>query len=316
MTEYHFETHEPRRPVRRDRQGHRPRHRCTDTTETHRRRRGPATPRRSTSSRTAADQRRSRPRQRAGFFGGDTRSDVDVAVPTSSDLADPAPAAPTSPSTGTSAHAQVQERLRRRAPRRPVEGHLLVETGSGDVRVDDVQRRPAGQERLRRRRASATPAAPVSISTGSGDVDRSGRQRGTPSSRPGSGDLSVGAAHDDTSLSTGSGDLSIDLRRPRPAHRQGRLRRRAIGVKAGRPGVDRHHHGVRHHPLRAQGAGQPAGGPGPHRGPRQDRQRRHRPERGLSTTHQSSTTETATAVRPTVGAHSKTETTRREGARP
>ena len=59
--------------------------------------------------------------------------------------------------------------------------------------------------------------------------------RGKTVVKTGSGDLSVGAAHDDTSFSTGSGDVSIDLVDRGRLTVKGASGDVTIGVKAGVP---------------------------------------------------------------------------------
>ena len=59
--------------------------------------------------------------------------------------------------------------------------------------------------------------------------------RGKTVVKTGSGDLSIGAAHDDTSFSTGSGDVSVDLVERGRLTVKGASGDVSIGVKAGVP---------------------------------------------------------------------------------
>ena len=74
-----------------------------------------------------------------------------------------------------------------------VEGHLLVETGSGEIRVDDVR-------------------GDLKVKSGSGDVEV-GEAGGAVSVSTGSGDVNVDTARGTTVVKTGSGDLSRRRRR-------------------------------------------------------------------------------------------------------
>ena len=167
---------------------------------------------------------------RGGFFG-DNALRVDVVVPEQQQRRRPHRHG-RHPVEGPAGHAQLRSGSGD-CTLEIVDGHLLVETGSGDIRVDDAR-------------------GDLKVKSGSGDVEV-GEAGGTARSRPapatspsrrpaattvvktGSGDLSVGAAHDDTSFSTGCGDLSIDQ-----AHR-GRLTAKGasgdvpIGVRPGVP---------------------------------------------------------------------------------
>ena len=130
------------------------------------------------------------------------------------------------------------------SPLDTVEGHLLVETGSGEVRVAESARRPQGQERLRRRRGRRGRR-------GRGGVDRlavtsaSTRRAAPRSSRPARGPHRRGGVRRHVVQHRQRGRLD----RPgasRPGHRQGRLRRRLDRRRCGHPGVDRRHDRVRH----------------------------------------------------------------------
>ena len=184
-----------------------------------------------------------------GRIFGDNALRVDVVVPERSNPAVRTGSADIQvegrPATRSCAAARATARLE------IVEGHLLVETGSGEIRVDDVRgnlKVKSGSGDVEVGEAGGTS----SISTGSGDVTVE-TARGNTVVKTGSGDLSIGAAHDDTSFSTGSGDVSIDLVDRGRLTVKGASGDVSIGVKARRPGVDGHHHGVRHHPLRAAG---------------------------------------------------------------
>lgn len=145
------------------------------------------------------------PQQRGGFFGGDRRLDVEVTLPTGSDLATKLGSADLHV-TGVLGAAQVRSgsgdvRLD------VLDGPCLVETGSGDVAVD----RAAAPLRIKSGSGDVqvgTAAAELSVSTGSGDVLV--RETGGPAAvKTGSGDLKIDRAGTDVGMTTGSGDLEI-----------------------------------------------------------------------------------------------------------
>ncbi|MFC7495251.1 MULTISPECIES: DUF4097 family beta strand repeat-containing protein [unclassified Nocardioides] len=169
--------------------------------------------------------------RRGGLFGGDSRLDVRITVPTGSDVilrtgsADIAVAGTigTGHIKSGSGDAQVEAAT----------GPLLAETGSGNVRIGDAQdavkiKSGSGDVVIR------DAAGVTSISTGSGDV-RVVSAGGQTVVKTGSGDLEVADAAHDVSLTTGSGDLVVSR-----AHR-GRVSAKGasgdvrVGVPAGVP---------------------------------------------------------------------------------
>ena len=216
MTEHHFETH---RPVDLYVEiGKRQRHRRT-----------PPTPPRPTSRSAAATPRRSRveqegdqisviaPKQRGRLLRATTRLDVAVTLPDATATSPCAPAAPTS---------AVERHGRRRAQLKSGSGDVqlddrstgprVVETGSGDIRVDEARGDAADQERLRRRRRRRA-AAGAAVSTGSGDVG-SAPPAARPSSRPAPATSRSARRTRRRRSRTGSGDLVVDDAAPRPGH--------------------------------------------------------------------------------------------------
>ena len=171
------------------------------------------------------------PKQRGGLFGGDSRLDVVVTLPASSDVAVRTGSADITVggTIGTgqlkSGSGDVEVEV--------AEAPLVVETGSGDIRI------AAARAELRIKSGSGDvvvteSAAAVLISTGSGDVQL-WTTHGEAVVKTGSGDLKVGEARGDVGLTTGSGDLVVSR-----AHR-GRVTVKAasgdvrVGIPAGVP---------------------------------------------------------------------------------
>ena len=216
---------------------------ATDTTETHVEVTGRDADQVARRAGRRPDQRR-RARARAGFLGGDSRLDVRSPSRTDSDAGRQAPAAPTSTSTARVGDRPGQQRLRRRPARRRSAGPALVETGSGDIRVDDARaelriKSGSGDVSVGQRRPARSPSRPAPATS------RSAPPAARPSSRPAPATCRSPSAHDDVSLTTGSGDLVVGAGPARPGHRQGRLRRRPGRHPGRRPGVDRRLHRVR-----------------------------------------------------------------------
>jgi DUF4097 and DUF4098 domain-containing protein YvlB len=229
MTDHHFETHEPvdlqveigKGSVKVT---------CTDTTETRIVVEG------RDAEETRVEQHGSRievvgPRQRGGFFGGDSELHVTAVVPTASNVAAKTGSADVTIEGDAGAAAvksgsgDVQIATSR--------GPAVLETGSGDIRLDHAQgdlRVKSGSGDVRLGHSDRT----VVVSTGSGDVEI-GTSRAETVIKTGSGDLRVGESHDAVSLSTGSGDFVIDH-----VHR-GRLSAKGasgdvrVGIPAGLP---------------------------------------------------------------------------------
>ena len=171
------------------------------------------------------------PRQRAGFFGGDSKLDVTITVPLKSDLAVRTGSADVRV-TGTVGTTQIKTGSGD-VRTDDLAGPALVETGSGDVDIQVANaelRVKSGSGTVRVRHAESAVAA----STGSGDVEI-GTSNGPAAVKTGSGDLKVIDANTDVSLVTGSGDLLVGT-----AHR-GRFTMKGasgdvhIGIPAGLP---------------------------------------------------------------------------------
>ncbi|HEY0949610.1 DUF4097 family beta strand repeat-containing protein [Nocardioides sp.] len=171
------------------------------------------------------------PKVRNGFFGGDSRLEVVVTLPTASTVAVRTGSADIDV-IGTVGSGQLKSGSGDVAAD-TCTGPLVVETGSGDVRVESAG---AGLK-VKSGSGDVTvvdAAAAVLVSTGSGDV-RLEKSRGSVVVKTGSGDLKVGEAEGDVALTTGSGDLVVGR-----AHR-GRVTVKgasgdvAIGIPAGVP---------------------------------------------------------------------------------
>ena len=171
------------------------------------------------------------PRQRAGFFGGDSRLDVTITVPLGSELFVKTGSADVTVkgTVGTSKIKTGSGDVRTD----DLSGPALVETGSGDIDIQVANaelRVKSGSGGVRVRHAQSAVAA----STGSGDVEI-GTTNGPAAVKTGSGDLEVIDANTDVSLVTGSGDLRVGT-----AHR-GRFTMKGasgdvhIGIPAGLP---------------------------------------------------------------------------------
>ncbi|MBA2954776.1 DUF4097 family beta strand repeat protein [Nocardioides sp. MAH-18] len=170
------------------------------------------------------------PRQRSLFSAGD-RLDVEVTVPTGSDVAVRTGSADVR-IHGTVASGQVKSGSGE-VTVDTATGPLQVETGSGDIQVRDAEgalQIKSGSGDIDVREVGGT----LMVSTGSGDVQIA-RTRAASVVKTGSGDLQVGEAQSDLSFATGSGDLVV-----RAAYR-GRLTAKGasgdmhVGVRAGVP---------------------------------------------------------------------------------
>jgi DUF4097 and DUF4098 domain-containing protein YvlB len=171
------------------------------------------------------------PKLRGGIFGGDSRLDVRVTIPTGSDAvlrtgsADIAVRGIIGTGQVKSGSGDVQLGT--------ATGALLAETGSGDIRIDAAEgavKVKSGSGDVVIRDAGGV----TSISTGSGDV-HVGTAGAQTVVKTGSGDLEVADASHDVSLTTGSGDMVVSR-----AHR-GRVSAKGasgdvrIGIPAGVP---------------------------------------------------------------------------------
>ncbi len=171
------------------------------------------------------------PRQRAGFFGGDSRLDVTITVPLGSDLAARTGSADVTVSgpVGTTQVKTGSGDVRTE----DLTGPALVETGSGDVDIQVANaelRVKSGSGHVRVRHAESAVAA----STGSGDVEI-GTSNGPAAVKTGSGDLKVIDANTDVSLVTGSGDLLVGTARRGRFTMKGASGDVHIGIPAGLP---------------------------------------------------------------------------------
>lgn len=171
------------------------------------------------------------PKARNGFFGGDSRLDVAITLPTASTLSIRTGSADIAV-TGTVATAQLRSGSGD-VQVDTAQGPLVVETGSGDVRVESAQ------AELKAKSGSGDvlvveAAAHVLVSTGSGDVQLR-TNRGGAVVKTGSGDLKVVESEGDVALTTGSGDLVVGTARRGRVSVKGASGDVAIGVPAGVP---------------------------------------------------------------------------------
>jgi DUF4097 and DUF4098 domain-containing protein YvlB len=166
-----------------------------------------------------------------GFFGKDHDLDVDVTLPTDSNLA------VKTGSADIDVDGQVAEsRLKTGSGDVSCDtfsGAASVETGSGDVEVSE------GHAELRIKSGSGdvsvgSSVLELSVSTGSGDVVI-GNANARTVVKTGSGDLQVTNANSDVSLSTGSGDLTIGTARRGRVSAKGASSDVRIGIPAGTP---------------------------------------------------------------------------------
>lgn len=171
------------------------------------------------------------PRQRGGFFTGDTSLEVSVTVPPASELgtrtgsADVRTEGPLGSGRIKSGSGDVRLDS--------LGGASVVETGSGGVRIDTAR----ADLRVKSGSGEVTlghAAASVVVSTGSGDVEI-GRADGPTAVKTGSGDLSLRESHTDVTLSTGSGDLVIATAHRGKITAKGASGDVRVGVPAGTP---------------------------------------------------------------------------------
>ncbi len=171
------------------------------------------------------------PKRGGGFFGQDHDLDVEVTLPTDSQL---------SVKTGSAditIEGQVAE-TRVKTGSGDVScdtfsGAASIDTGSGDIDVSEAL------AELRVKSGSGdvsvgTCVKELSVSTGSGDVEI-GTANARTVVKTGSGDLDVVTANDDVSLSTGSGDLTIRSARRGRVSAKGASSDVHIGIPAGTP---------------------------------------------------------------------------------
>ena len=143
--------------------------------------------------------------KRGGLFGGDSRLDVRITLPTDSNAVVRTGSADVAV-RGTLGTAQVKSGSGN-VHVDTVSGPLLIETGSGDIRIDVAE----GALKIKSGSGDIVigeTRAVTSISTGSGDV-RMANSHGRTVVKTGSGDLEVGDSTLDVSLTTGSGDLVV-----------------------------------------------------------------------------------------------------------
>ena len=171
------------------------------------------------------------PRQRTGFFGGESALEVTVALPEHSDLrirtgsADITARGPMASCVLKSGSGDVELEQ--------CGGPSQVETGSGDVTVGVAGaelRIKSGSGDVRITHAESAS----SVSTGSGDVHYE-TAGGPVSVKTGSGDLTVDDARDDLALSTASGDLLVGTARRGRLTAKGASGDVVIGIPAGVP---------------------------------------------------------------------------------
>jgi len=171
------------------------------------------------------------PKRGGGLFGKDLDLDVEVTLPTDSQL---------SVKTGSAdidVDGQVAEsRVKTGSGDVSCDtfsGPASIDTGSGDVEVSEAH------AELRVKSGSGdvsvgTCVKELSVSTGSGDVEI-GTANARAVVKTGSGDLKVVTANSDVSLSTGSGDLTVGTARRGRVSAKGASSDVLIGIPAGTP---------------------------------------------------------------------------------
>jgi len=171
------------------------------------------------------------PKQHDRLFGGDTRLDVVITLPSAS-----AVAVRTGSGDITLVGSVGETHLKSGSGDLVVDtatGAMVLDTGSGDIRVvrahDDVKARSGSGDVL-----VAEATAVVEGSTGSGDVQL-GMTHGSTAVKTGSGDIKVGEAGTDVTLKTGSGDLTIGTARRGRVTVEGATGDAHVGVPAGIP---------------------------------------------------------------------------------
>ena len=230
MTEYHFETQRPVRLFAEIGKGS-VRVAASDTTETHI----------AISGRDAdlVDVRQDgdqvtvvAPKQRGVLsFGNDNRLDVEITLPTGSQLSVKTGSADITV-TGTVGIAQLKSGSGD-VEVDTAEGGLVVETGSGDIRVEEAR------SELKAKSGSGDvlvvdAGATLMVSTGSGNVQL-WTTRGPAVIKTGSGDIKIGDAGTDVSASTGSGDFTVSTARRGRMTAKGASGDVHVGVPAGTP---------------------------------------------------------------------------------
>lgn len=229
MTEYHFETHRPVRLFTEIGKGS-VKVVATDTTETHVEIQGRdaehVVVRQDGDQITVAA-----PKQRGGLFGGDSRLDVTITLPTDSHVVLRTGSADIDV-TGTVGGGHVKSGsgdVRIDTTGAP----MVLETGSGDVRI------AASRADLRIKSGSGDVVlldvgATSAVSTGSGDV-KVGTCHGPVVVKTGSGDLEVRDAGSDVTLTTGSGDMVVGTARRGRVTAKGASGDIQVGIPAGVP---------------------------------------------------------------------------------
>lgn len=171
------------------------------------------------------------PKQHDRWFGGDTRLDVVITLPTDSKAA-----VRTGSADITVVGSIGMSRLKSGSGDLTVDtatGPLVLETGSGVIRVEnarsDVKATSGSGDVL-----VADSGAAVEVSTGSGDV-KLGTTHGSAAVKSGSGDIKIGDAGTDVTLRTASGNLVVGTARRGRITVEGASGNAHVGVPAGIP---------------------------------------------------------------------------------
>ena len=171
------------------------------------------------------------PKDGSGWFGRDRDLDVEVELPTGSDVA------VKTGSADIEIDGQVNDvRLKTGSGDITCDtfaGSARIDTGSGDVEVSEALAAlmvKSGSGDI----SVGACVGELNVSTGSGDVEV-GTTNGRSVVKTGSGDLKVATANDDLSLSTGSGDLTVGSVRRGRISVKGASSEVHIGIPAGTP---------------------------------------------------------------------------------
>lgn len=169
--------------------------------------------------------------QHRGFVERDVDVDVEVLLPTSSDL-DVRTGTADLRARGTYGAASLRSGSGVLAVD-ALTGPALVETGSGDVRLDRV----GGELQVKSGSGDVVvehAAAAVAVSTGSGDV-RLGEVLGDLAVKTGSGDLHVDRPLGDVTMTSGSGDVVVARAAPTTITLRGASTDAQVAIPTGLP---------------------------------------------------------------------------------
>jgi DUF4097 and DUF4098 domain-containing protein YvlB len=171
------------------------------------------------------------PKEGGGWFGRDRELDVEIELPSASDVAVRTGSADIA-TDGQVNHARLKSGSGDIACD-TFTGPARVDTGSGDIEIAEALAElqvKSGSGDV----SVGTCLGNLNASTGSGDVEI-GTANGNTVVKTGSGDLNVATANADVSLSAGSGDLTIGAARHGRVSVKGASSDVHVGIPAGTP---------------------------------------------------------------------------------